>query len=122
LNGSIIWSYEQMIMDCEIFGIIARMMEGIVVDDEHLALEAIRDVGPGGSYMMHEHTLRHMRELWVSSVMDRRPYSEWEKKRDGTRTWALARARKILETHVPAPLDPKVEAELQRIIRAIEDK
>jgi trimethylamine--corrinoid protein Co-methyltransferase len=93
-----------------------------VVDDEHLALEAIRDVGPGGSYMMHEHTLRHMRELWISSVMDRRPYGEWEKKRDGTRTWALARARKILETNVPAPLDPKVEAELQRIIRAIEDK
>ena len=122
LNGSTIWSYEQMIMDCEIFGIVAKMMEGIVVDDEHLALEAIRDVGPGGSYMMHEHTLRHMRELWISSVMDRRPYGEWEKKRDGTRTWALARARKILETHVPAPLDPKVEAELQRIIQAIEDK
>jgi trimethylamine--corrinoid protein Co-methyltransferase len=32
LNGSTIWSYERMIMDCEIFGIIAKMMEGIVVD------------------------------------------------------------------------------------------
>jgi trimethylamine--corrinoid protein Co-methyltransferase len=122
LNGSTIWSYEQMIMDCEIFGIIARMMEGIVVDDEQIALDAIREVGPGGSYMMHEHTLRHMRELWISSLMDRRPYSEWEKKRGGARTWALARARNILEAHDPAPLDPKVEAELQRIIQAIENK
>src|SRR5512135_2599243 len=122
LNGSTIWSYEQMIMDCEIFGIIARMMEGIVVDDEHIALQVIRDVGPGGSYMMHEHTLRHMRELWIGSLMDRRPYSEWERKRDGARTWALERARKILETPVPAPLDPKVEAELRRIIHSIEDE
>jgi len=122
LNGSTIWSYEQMIMDCEIFGIIAKMMEGIVVDDEHLALEAIREVGPGGTYLMHDHTLRHMRELWVNSLMDRRPYSEWEKKKDGARTWALERARKILETHRPPPLDPKLEAELQRIIDAIENK
>ena len=122
LNGSTIWSYEQMIMDCEIFGIIAKMMEGIVVDDEHMALEVIRDVGPGGSYMTHEHTLRHMRELWISSLMDRRPYSEWERKRDGARTWALARARKILETPAPASLDPKVEKELRRIIQSTEDK
>jgi trimethylamine--corrinoid protein Co-methyltransferase len=122
LNGSTIWSYEQMIMDCEIFGIIAKMMEGIVVDDESLALDAIREVGPGGTFLMHEHTLRHMRQLWVSSLMDRRPYSEWEKKKDGARRWALARARRILETHRPAPLDPKLEAELQRVIQAIENK
>ena len=122
LNGSTIWSYEQMIMDCEIFGIIAKMMEGIAVDEENLALDAIREVGPGGTFLMHDHTLRHMRGLWVNSLLDRRPYSEWEKKKDGARTWALARARKILETHQPAPLDPKLEAELQRIIQSIENK
>jgi trimethylamine--corrinoid protein Co-methyltransferase len=122
LNGSTIWSYEQMIMDCEIFGIIAKMMEGIVVDDESLALDAIREVGPGGTFMMHGHTLHHMRRLWVNSLMDRRPYSEWEKKKDGARTWALARARRILETHQPAPLDPKLEAGLHRVIQAIENK
>jgi trimethylamine---corrinoid protein Co-methyltransferase len=122
LNGSTIWSYEQMIMDCEIFGIIAKMMEGIAVNDENLALEAIREVGPGGTFLMHDHTLRHMRGLWVNSLLDRRPYSEWEKKKDGARTWALARARQILETHQPAPLDSKVEAELQRVIQAIENK
>ena len=122
LNGSTIWSYEQMMMDCEIFGIIAKLMEGIVVDDEHLALDAIREVGPSGTFMTHKHTLRHMGELWVNSLMDRRPYNEWEKKKDGARTWALARARKILETHYPAPLDQKLEAELCRVIQAIETK
>lgn len=116
LNGSTIWSYEQLIMDCEIFGLVAKMMEGIVVDKENLALEAIREVGPGQSFLMHDHTLRHMRRLWTGSLMDRRPYSEWESKKDGARTWALARARHILETHHPAPLDPRLEIELSRII------
>ena len=50
LNGSTIWSFEQMIMDCEIFRIIRKMMEGIPVDAETLALEAIREVGPGGIF------------------------------------------------------------------------
>jgi trimethylamine--corrinoid protein Co-methyltransferase len=116
LNGSLIWSYEQLIMDCEIFGLVAKMMEGIVVDKENLAIDAIREVGPGQSFLMHDHTLRHMRRLWTGSLMDRRPYSEWESKKDGARTWALARARHILETHHPAPLDPRLEIELSRII------
>jgi trimethylamine--corrinoid protein Co-methyltransferase len=109
-------------MDCEIFSIVAKMMQGIVVDDEQLALSAIRDVGPGGHYLSHKHTLRHMRELWINKLLDRRPYSEWERKPEGTRTWALARARKALETHCPPTLDPKVEGELQRIIHAIENE
>jgi trimethylamine--corrinoid protein Co-methyltransferase len=116
LNASTIWSYEQLIMDCEIFGIVAKMMDGIIVDEENLALDAIRDVGPGQSFLMHDHTLRHMRGLWTGTLMDRRPYGEWERKRDGARAWALARARRILETHHPAPLDPRLEAELVRII------
>jgi trimethylamine---corrinoid protein Co-methyltransferase len=120
LNGSLIWSYEQLIMDCEIFGLVAKMMEGIVVDKENLALDAIREVGPGQSFLMHDHTLRHMRRLWTGSLMDRRPYSEWESKKDGARTWALARARRILETHHPASLDPRLEAELSRIIEKLE--
>jgi len=46
LNGSTIWSFEQMIMDCEIFSIVAKMMEGITINEETLALDAIRDIGP----------------------------------------------------------------------------
>ncbi len=116
LNGSTIWSFEQMIMDCEIFGIIHKMMEGIAVNDETLALDAIREVGPGGNFLTHPHTLRHMRELWVSSLMDRRPYSEWKEKGDGAREWALEKAKKILKTHKPELLDPKLEEEFQKII------
>jgi len=121
LNGSTIWSFEQMIMDCEIFGIVAKMMEGIRVDKETLALRAIREVGPGGSFLTHEHTRKHARELWLNSLMDRRPYSTWEMKKDDARNWARDKAKSILEKHKAEPLDPKLETEFERIIRSIEN-
>jgi trimethylamine--corrinoid protein Co-methyltransferase len=118
LNGSTIWSYEQMIMDCEIFRIVRKIMEGIPVDDETLALDAIREAGPRGDFLTHDHTLRHMRELWIGSLMDRRPYSVWETKKDGARDWAREKAKKLLASHQPTPLEPKLEEELKKIIRS----
>jgi trimethylamine--corrinoid protein Co-methyltransferase len=120
LHGSRIWSFEQMLMDCEIFSIVHKMMDGIVVDDETLALESIRDVGPGGNFLAQKHTKRHMRDLWQNTLMDRRPYNEWEERRDDARDWAREKARNILATHAPEPLDSALEAELKRIIAALE--
>ncbi len=120
LHGSRIWSYAQMMMDCEIFSIIHKMMRGIVVDDESLALDTIAAVGPGGNFLSQKHTLKHMRDIFVPQFMDRRPYNEWEGRKDDARDWALAKARKILETHRPEPLDPKLSAEMERIIETLE--
>jgi trimethylamine---corrinoid protein Co-methyltransferase len=116
LNGSTIWSFEQMIMDCEIFSIIRKMMEGIPVNAETLAMDAIREAGPRGDFLTNDHTLRNMRGLWLGSLLDRRPYSIWETKKDGARDWAREKAKAILAAHHPAPLDPKLEAELRKII------
>jgi trimethylamine--corrinoid protein Co-methyltransferase len=119
LNGSTIWSYEQMIKDCEIFGIIHKMMDGIIVNDNTLALDVIKDIGPAGHFLTHEDTVKHMRELWVSGLFDRRPYAEWEQKGGGASDWALEKARNILATHQPEPLDPKLEAEIQKVIQSV---
>ena len=116
LHGSRIWSFEQMLMDCEIFDIVYRMMQGIVVDDETLALDAIRAVGPGGNFLALKHTRKHMHDVWLPQFMDRRPYEVWEQKQDGARDWAREKARHILTTHQPEPLDPKLSEELERII------
>jgi len=120
LHGSRIWSYAEMMMDCEIFSIIHKMMQGIVVDDETLALDIIAAVGPGGNFLSQKHTLKHMRDVFLPQFMDRRPYNEWEEKKDEARDWALAKARKILATHQPDPLDPKLNAELVKIIATME--
>jgi trimethylamine--corrinoid protein Co-methyltransferase len=120
LHGSRIWSYAEMMMDCEIFSIIHKVMQGIVVDEETLALEAIANVGPGGHFLTQKHTRKHMRDLFIPQFMDRRPYSEWEAKKDDARDWAAAKARKVLAEHCPEPLDPKISAEIAKIIKSVE--
>lgn len=122
LHGSRIWSYEQLMLDCEIFRLIGKVLEGIPVCEETLALDTIKEVGPGGNFLSKKHTLKHMHERWVPEFMDRRPYETWEEKKDTARDWALSKARKLLETHQPQPLDPEIKVELQRIIDLIENE
>lgn len=120
LHGSRIWSYSQMMLDCEIFSVVHKMMQGIVVDDETLALETIKNVGPGGNFLTQKHTRKHMRDIFLPQFMDRRPYSEWESRGDDARDWTLEKAVKILETHQPDSLDPGISAELSKIIASEE--
>ncbi len=121
LHGSRVWSYAEMMMDAEIFSIVHKMMQGIPVDDESLALDAIAAVGPGGNFLAQKHTRRHMRDLFLPQFMDRRPYVEWESRKDNAADWALAKARKVLAEHQPDPLDEKIVTEMDRII-AMEEK
>jgi len=120
LHGSRIWSYAEMMLDCEIFSIIHKVMQGIEVNDETLALGTIANVGPGGNFLSQKHTRQHMRDVFLPQFMDRRPYSEWETKKDDARDWGLEKARKTLATHQPDPLDAHVSAELSKIIATLE--
>jgi trimethylamine--corrinoid protein Co-methyltransferase len=119
LHGSRIWSYEQMLLDCEIFDLVRHMMTGIPIDEEQLALDVIHAVGPGGHYLAQKHTRRHMRDLWLPRFMDRRPYEAWMETGDGPRAWAGAEARRILAEHEPELLEPQLAAELDRLAASV---
>jgi trimethylamine--corrinoid protein Co-methyltransferase len=122
LHGSRILSYEQLVMDCEIYSMVRRMLQGIRLTPEDLALDEIRAVGPGGTFLPRKHTRAHMRELWMPELLDRRTYDEWIVKKDGAREWAGEKARGILTNHRAEPLDPKLAAELKNIIQGYEIK
>jgi len=120
LHGSRIWSFAQMLMDCEIFDMVWHMMKGIDVSDETIALDVIDAVGPAGNYLIQKHTQRNMRHLWVPKYMDRRTYNEWEQRQDGAVDWATTEAQGILEKHQPSKLDDSLSSELEKIIAAID--
>ena len=120
LDGSRIFSYEQILMDCEIWSILHATFQGIEITPETLALDAIRQVGSGGNYLANRHTLKNMNRLWKTSLMDRRPYTTWEEKKDGAQQWALAKAQQVLREQQPDPLDGKTKEELRKIIAQVE--
>ncbi len=104
---------EQYVIDNEILGMTMRVLRGIEVNDETLALDVIDEVGPGGHYLMSDHTIRHMRSefYYPSAVVDRQGWEMWQQ--DGGRD-AVERAREIardiLANHRPEPLAPEVES------------
>jgi trimethylamine--corrinoid protein Co-methyltransferase len=118
LDGSRRFSFEQLLFDAEIVAILRAMRKGIPTDDESLAIEAIREVGPGGDYLTSAHTRRHMRERWQPRLLDRRPISQWEADPSMARRTARERVDELLATHEPEPLEPGLAAELARILAA----
>jgi trimethylamine--corrinoid protein Co-methyltransferase len=122
LYGSRILSYEMLLMDAEIWNILEAMFQGIVVNQETLALDTIRAVGSTGNFLSQRHTRQHMRERWMPTLFDRRPYNQWEEKRDGAVEWAREKAQQILRDYHPQPLDSKIYDEMTRIIQSVEDK
>ena len=117
LNGSKILSYPHMVMETEIYGIVQKLADGVVVDDETLALDVIRKVGANGTYLAERHTRQHMKDIWRPTVWDRTPYDSWL--RDGKKG-ALEKATEIaddiLANYEPAPLAEDVTRELRDIV------
>ncbi len=117
LNGSKILHYPHMVMETEIYGIVQKVAGGVDVDDETLALDLIKKVGPGGTYLAEKHTRRHMKEIWRPTVWDRTPYDVWNA---GGKKGALEKATEIaddiLANYRPEPLPDDVVAEIAGIV------
>jgi trimethylamine--corrinoid protein Co-methyltransferase len=121
LDGSRTLHYAHLLMETEIHDIVGRTVAGIEVTDETLALDTIRRVGPGGTYLAERHTRQHLKEIWQPAFWDRTPYEAWlATGRRGALQSAEDRAREILASHVPAPLPDGVPAELRRLVAAAE--
>ena len=89
------------------------------VDEESLAVEAIKRLGSGGTFLMEEHTVRHVRDFWYSPLIDRSRYEEWVDAGRQTMSDRLrARARKILSSHEPVPLDRSILKSMDEFIAA----
>jgi trimethylamine--corrinoid protein Co-methyltransferase len=94
-------SLEQAVIDDEIVGMAWRVLRGLEVSDESMALPAIDRVGPGGHYLMDEHTLRHMRsEFFYPRLADRQSWPAWEAAGGpDSRARAAARVAELLASH-----------------------
>lgn len=119
IHAATIFSYEQLIMDCEIYDVIRSVAQGIVIDDETLAVNVVDRVGPQNHFMTDPHTMKHLRSAWQPRVIDRRNPAQWEADgKPATADHAGKMARELLETHEAPPLEN--EAKLLEIIRKID--
>jgi len=123
LEMGLTMSFGQLVMDNEIIAMTRKVLEGIPVNDESLAIDVIKKVGARGHFLAEEHTYRHMRDLSESRLIDRRMRQFWTDSgaKDLTRV-CDEKAREILEKHHPEPLSDPVHKELLKIIYGREEE
>jgi trimethylamine--corrinoid protein Co-methyltransferase len=104
-------SYDKLVIDNEVIGMAARAVRGIQVDEETIAANAIMEVGPGGNYFTHDHTIQHMRgEFYFPTLSDRDLREFWQENGATTaQQRANRRARELLADHLPQPFPSGVE-------------
>jgi trimethylamine--corrinoid protein Co-methyltransferase len=120
IEGAITVSYEQLVVDDEILGMIFRAVRGVEVDEERLAIDVIAKVSHEASnFLQQKHTLKHFRqEYYPPKLSDRTSRSRWQEM--GSKNIvevAREKARKILAEHQPASLDKDVVKGIQKILK-----
>jgi trimethylamine--corrinoid protein Co-methyltransferase len=118
LEAGLANSPEYMVLANELIGMNRVFVQGVQFDEEALALDVIHEVGPGGQFLSHDHTMRHWRELWTPKLFDRQRLEPWLEKGGKTMRQRVREATlEILESHQVPPLPADVDAEIEYILK-----
>jgi trimethylamine--corrinoid protein Co-methyltransferase len=122
LYAARVFSHAQLVLDAELFDLIASLSEGVRgYDAEQLAVDVIDAVGPGNHFLDQDHTLSHMMSVWQTRFFDRGNWEDWEAAgRPIPKQKATERARELIETHQPYPLPDGAADEIRRIVEDFE--
>jgi trimethylamine--corrinoid protein Co-methyltransferase len=117
LEAGLTHSPEFMVLADEIIAMTRVFTKGVSLDDEALAVDVIHQVGPGGEFMTHEHTLTHWRDLWRPKLYDRQRLERWEKQGSKDINARLRqRTIALLDEHEVEPLPTSVVAEIEKLL------
>jgi trimethylamine--corrinoid protein Co-methyltransferase len=109
-----------LLLDDQLFATIKRMVEGVLIDDDHLAVDVINQVGPKGHFLDTDHTFERFREAFLpSELFDRTFRQDWENRgRPDVMDRVRDRIEQILKKHQVQPLS---EEQLKQIKEIVEE-
>ena len=118
LEGGLRCSYEKTILDIDLLQMVAEFMTPLDLSEDALAIEAIRDVGPGGHFFGTPHTQERYKTAFYSPVLsDWRNFESWSEAGSPT---ALDKANKVwkqrLAEYEKPPIDPAIEEEINAFV------
>ena len=111
-------SLEMLVFQHEVIEYVERIMRSFTIDDDTLALNLIDSLGPGGTFIAEEHTVRHFREeVWMPTILDRNYWDQWEQKGCLTTGQKVkTRLEELLAAYEPHPLAEDVEREVRKVL------
>jgi trimethylamine--corrinoid protein Co-methyltransferase len=121
LDMDLVVDFPDLIFCDDCMGGIRRMARELKVDKDSLALESIKDVGPGGTFLGHPHTYDNFRqELWSPKLIERRNWELWEK--DGSQDIFKVAVLEMLAKKPATSLSIEVEERIDEVVRMAQNK
>ncbi|UWQ12955.1 trimethylamine methyltransferase family protein [Aliiroseovarius sp. M344] len=120
LEGGLVASFEKFVMDADQLGTLHHLAQGVAIDENAQAMDAIREVGPGGHYLGCAHTQANFKSaFWRSELLDYKPFETWEEEgaRD-TEALATARVAKLLSDYQQPGMDPGIAEGLRDYVES----
>ena len=118
MEGGLQANFEKMVLDADLLAMVAEFLRPMKVDAAELALDAIREVGPGGHFFGAEHTQsRYRTAFFAPMISDWRNFETWREA--GSPTAADAAERIVAERlagYVPPPFDPERREALEAFV------
>ena len=116
LDSAMTWDYASAYLQNEFIDMVLKVVNGIQISEETLAMDVIRDVGTAGEYITHEHTLRNFKNLSHPKLMNRDNRENWEAAGAADiAELAYEKSLEVLNTYKPKPRPENVQKELNRI-------
>jgi len=105
----------------EIINMTRHLFPDVLINEEALAVGVIRDVGPGGEFVTHLHTLHHFRDVWYPDLLYRGGARAWGESGQLTFEQRVnTRTRELIESHQPEPLPDEIVEQIDDIISRAE--
>lgn len=119
LGQGLLGNPASIVMCDEIISYVKRILRGFEITDETLALDLIKNVGPGGEFLGQRHTLKHFRkELWIPQFLNRKDPEAWKK--EGSLSYGdkvIQKAKDILNNHKPESLPIEILEKIKSLRR-----
>lgn len=118
MEGGLRASYEKMVLDADLCGMVQTFLEPFDTSTDALALDAIREVGPGGHYFGTQHTLERFRTAFYKPLIsDWRNYETWEEAgKPEAKERIVELVDELMATYEEPSLDPAAVEELREFV------
>lgn len=117
------FSMEQLVIDNDIIAMERKAMEGIVINDETLAVDAIKEIGVGNDFLAHPSTMENFENASDPLIFDRNMIGDW--RAAGSKS-AVDVAHEIVEdvmkNHVVKPIPEDVLNKMKAIVKKADDE
>jgi len=122
LDSALTWDYASALLQNEFLDMVLKVVEGIQVSEANIAYDVIKDVGPGGEFLTHDHTYQNFKRLSRTKLMNRNTRESWQEAGSPDIVeLAYERSIDILNNYKPAPRPEHVQKELDRIYAEFEE-